>query len=434
MADKNSRLLLLAFFGVALFLTFNKHSRSGYFNYKSEIWADKAGYYVYLPATFIYGFDANEFPDSMDIKTGRGFELDLVHNKVVTKYTSGVAFLEAPFFLVAHLLAPNLGYEPDGFSPIYHKSIDVAGAFYLVLGLGLLSFFLRKRFTQKVAWLTTLSLFLATNLYYYGIDETGMSHIYSFALFSMSLFFIDRIKDKKSNTLKYSAKKEIISLGIILGLIILIRPTNIIFLTALLFLDAQNFGNVKDRVISYIRQKSIWWAVLVAFVVFVPQLFYWQYLSGQPIAYSYGEEGFNWFKPKLLLTWFSSDNGLFVYTPLYFLIVWGMIKCVLSKNWNMMIILSIFLFLSYVLSCWWKWNFGCSFGARSYVEYLALFSMSLARTFEKTLVSSTAQKCLLFCLMLLLVFLNLKMTYNFDSCYYGQGNWDWQWVKNLISR
>ena len=53
------RLGVFSFIVITLFLTFNKHSKSGYYNYHSEIWADKAGYYVYLPAVFKFNFNPN---------------------------------------------------------------------------------------------------------------------------------------------------------------------------------------------------------------------------------------------------------------------------------------------------------------------------------------------------------------------------------------
>src|SRR5690554_5459863 len=88
---------VLAFTALVIFLSFNRHSKSGYFNYHSEIWADKAGYYVYLPAAFKFNFDSRQFPDSIQIKTGGGFELLQDQQKVVTKYPYGVALLQAPF-------------------------------------------------------------------------------------------------------------------------------------------------------------------------------------------------------------------------------------------------------------------------------------------------------------------------------------------------
>ena len=63
------------------------------------------GYYVYLPATFIYGgFTKEAVRDTNYIRPWPGTD------KIYTKYTSGVAVLEAPFFALAHLLSSPLGY------------------------------------------------------------------------------------------------------------------------------------------------------------------------------------------------------------------------------------------------------------------------------------------------------------------------------------
>ena len=89
--------VFIGFFALALFLTFNRHSKSGYFNYHSEIWADKSGYYIYLPATIIYGFHPEKFPAGIDDSLGNGFMLECENNKVRTKYFSGVAFYNFHF-------------------------------------------------------------------------------------------------------------------------------------------------------------------------------------------------------------------------------------------------------------------------------------------------------------------------------------------------
>ena len=112
-------ILFVLMSGVLIFLTFNRHSKSGYYNYHSELWADKAGYYVYLPASLKYNFKANDFPDSIDMKVGYGFKLDLEENKVLTKYTYGVAFLQSFFYLLADSLSTSVNQKADGFSPIF---------------------------------------------------------------------------------------------------------------------------------------------------------------------------------------------------------------------------------------------------------------------------------------------------------------------------
>src|ERR1035437_6489523 len=101
---------LLIFF-ILLFLAFNKHSKDNYHSYQSVIWADAAGYHVYNPIWFIYGNNFHDFPQDIISKTGRGFSFDQRTGRVVTKYTSGVAILQSPFFLCAHFLSGILGFQ-----------------------------------------------------------------------------------------------------------------------------------------------------------------------------------------------------------------------------------------------------------------------------------------------------------------------------------
>ncbi|GGG53080.1 hypothetical protein [Hymenobacter glacieicola] len=182
------QLLWVLFYGLVIFLSLNRHSRSARFTYHSEISGDKAGYYVYLPAAFVYHFDARAFPDSVDKATNDGFHLNQATGKVETKYSYGVALLEFPFWLVAR----GLTTDTSGFSKAEHKAINVASATYFVLGLWLLSTALRRQFTGAATWLTITTLVLGTNLWYYGIIETGMSHVYSFFAFALLLYLLTR--------------------------------------------------------------------------------------------------------------------------------------------------------------------------------------------------------------------------------------------------
>jgi len=63
--------------------------------YPSKLfWSDMEGYYIYLPATFIYGgFDQVKVADKEYLKP-----FSETNPKIYTKYTCGVALMEAPFF------------------------------------------------------------------------------------------------------------------------------------------------------------------------------------------------------------------------------------------------------------------------------------------------------------------------------------------------
>ena len=186
-------LLFLLFSVIVMFLSFNRHSKSGVFNYHSEIWADKAGYYIYLPAVFNYNFNASLFPDSIAAKTGDGFRIDTTNNKVITKYSCGIAILQMPFYLAAGIFddSSDPGRIP-GFTKANHAAINIAAVFYLLLGFFFLGRYLENRFHKPLVWLVLFVLFTATNLYYYSVDETGMSHVYSFFLFSLFLFLVQK--------------------------------------------------------------------------------------------------------------------------------------------------------------------------------------------------------------------------------------------------
>jgi hypothetical protein len=128
-----STVLWVLFLGVLIFLSFNYHGKAPSFTHRSQIWADKAGYHVYLPFTIIYGCDANAMPDSIATLTGGGFSIDKEKNILHTKYTYGVALMQLPFFLTAHFLNELLGYEASGYSRMYNWAIDVSAVVYLVL-------------------------------------------------------------------------------------------------------------------------------------------------------------------------------------------------------------------------------------------------------------------------------------------------------------
>ena len=49
-------IILLAVISI---LVFQRHQNTGNFNWRSKMWGDAVGYYVYSPAFFIYGFETD---------------------------------------------------------------------------------------------------------------------------------------------------------------------------------------------------------------------------------------------------------------------------------------------------------------------------------------------------------------------------------------
>jgi hypothetical protein len=139
---KKTILSFVVMYVLAMFLSLNMNSKYKVFTYKSTMWADAAGYFMYLPVSLIYQWDYDALPPGIDTLTGSGFYMLQDKKVVFTKYTSGIAVLQLPFFVAAHLYAKMSGAEASGFSQTYVNGMLFSGVFYLLLGLYLLYFVL----------------------------------------------------------------------------------------------------------------------------------------------------------------------------------------------------------------------------------------------------------------------------------------------------
>jgi hypothetical protein len=246
-------------------------------DWKSEIYADKSGYYIYLPATFIHGYHQAPYPDSIDFKLGNGF--GFVNGKLFTKYTYGVALLTSPFFLTTHLTRVSADQEANGFSLEYLKFSYYASVFYLLAGLWALLTFLRRRFSLFASIFTIVLLAFATNLYYYTFQEALMSHVYSFASFSLLILLTDNYWKKQN-------RWTLAGIALTSALIVLIRPTNGIMLFVVLLLDIKTTTQFRERLRILLSARNVLILSGLFLIVWVPQMAYWKFMSGSFLFYS----------------------------------------------------------------------------------------------------------------------------------------------------
>jgi hypothetical protein len=405
---------------ISIFLSFYSHKKSGYYNWKSEIWADKAGYYIYLPSLFMYHFNAAKIPEKIDEKTGYGFQIS-EDKKIVTKYTYGVAALVSPFFVLARLISPVFHLPGEsGFGPMFHFMVNVAAAFYLVLGLFFLRKFLLRYFRQGMTYLVVFLVYAGTNLLYYSSSDTLMSHIYSFFLFSLFLYSFTRYLEQPGKW------RYFLVMSMAFALIILIRPTNGIVIILFFLLDCNSRKDILQRIDRFLKPYRLIAFFLIILLVFLPQLIYWKYSRGSFLSWTYTNEGFtNWNHPKILELWFSPLNGLFIYTPLMLLLITGMIIMIRKRISNGWLLLGLFLFISYLFSSWYNWYYGCSFGQRSYVEYYAVFAIPFGFFLgEIPKIKRILFQYLTILILLAFCYYNVKMSLEFDKCFFGS-TWDW---------
>jgi hypothetical protein len=416
---------ILLFTGLNIFLALNRHSHSDPYSYHGELWADRAGYYVYLPATFQYGFNARTFPPGLDTLTGHGFGIDAAKDRIITKYTSGVAILQAPFYLIGHGIATLLALPDEAYGPVDRTIVDVAGPVYLSAGFLLLFLALRRRHPGRTIVWTLLALYTGSNLFYYTIGDPGMSHIYSFFLFSLLIFLLDGLTNGNART------STLIALGAVAGSIVLVRPTNVVFLLVAPLLGAPTVkeGLLRWRVLLTPGRLVLF--LLPAVAVWVPQLLYWDHAYGSAFTWPYAGEGFtNALAPRTAEFWFAPNNGLFTYTPLYALVLWATVT-----SWRQgdrgsaAASLVAFLLVSYLGSSWWVWHFGCGFGSRTMVEYLALFAFPLTAWTRWS--AMRYGRWLPIALFTLLAAHELKLVYSYGDCWFHD-TWDWDAFAHVL--
>ncbi len=353
------------------------------------IWSDGLGYYSYLPSYLIYHDLSMEglyeptrhydYPSQgLDLHPGEGFLRHPATGRYLIKYPLGTAALEFPFFLLGHLAAPFLGSTPDGFSWPYQVAMDTATTVYMLLGLIFLYKLLNEYFSSRIVLITLLSLYFGTNFLAYVAVESSLSHAYSFCLVCLFLWLVPRwtVTPSRGNSAL---------LGLVCGLIPLVRNTNALLLLFLPLYGVTGWEALKEKVrFLWLEKKRVLLLVTVAALVFSPQLIIWKLATGRFFVstYTYPFEHFYFLSPKIFKVLFSPHHGLFIWSPILILAVPGLFRLqgpLRAFRWPIAVCLLLQL---YLISSWYLWYFGWSFGHRAFVDVLGLFAIPLAGFFS----------------------------------------------------
>ena len=249
------RISLFLFLGLSIGAIFffqewkrNENGQRGVIKY------DVISYYSYLPATVIYGDVTLGFIGDGKFKNNNNFWYEKLENgKRLVVTSMGLSFMYAPFFFVAHWLAPVLGQPADGFSNIYQLMLTISGLFYAFLGLILLKRLLLKYFDPVVTAIVLIAIGLGTNLFYYATKEAAMPHSHNFFLITLFVTLVIR-------WYKNPVWQNSLFVGLVFGLITLVRPTNILLLLFLLLYGVSSWKSFADRVVFYLQR---WYLVLI---------------------------------------------------------------------------------------------------------------------------------------------------------------------------
>lgn len=366
----NASLTLALFFSFVLVFIFLLFSRI------NPISSDGIGYYLYLPQFLKYkDFTGEYFQNFLNekvLESLKGRLIFLENGKYLNKYPIGVAILMFPFFIVADFLNTIFIHQDDYFSGVYSIFIFFSGIFYFNLGIFFLLKFLKNFFSSFTSNLGIILLISSTNLFYYSFIENAFSHVYSFFVFTV---FLNLVFDFTNSDYKDFSYTKFFFTGLFMGLIVTIRNTNII---ALLLLLVPLIRLVQQKLLFYYLKHNlnkIFFMFFTAFFVFSLQMIYWHVVTNYFLYFSYIGESFNFLNPQIVNVLFSVNRGLFFWTPVLIFAVLGFIL-IIKQKFNILIttIFAVIVLLQiYLVSSWWMWSYGFSFGHRGFTEFLVFF-------------------------------------------------------------
>lgn len=364
---------------------------------------DVVQYYSYVPAVFIHGDLTMAYARTSPFYMDKIWGEMTPEGAYVQKYTMGMALLYTPTFLAAHAQAHLTAAPADGYSGPYETWIQIGSVLFLTLGLWFLRKVMRRYFGERTMVITLLAVVFGTNLLYYTAAQGPMPHAYIFCLLSIFLHLSLRFHE-------FPTWGHSLLLALVGGLIVLVRPNHmLIWLIPLLYdLDRGKLGWWRRQI-----PKMVLWP-LIGLLIALPQMLYWNSLTGDLVHYTYGEEGFFFNDPALWSAWFSFRKGWLVYTPLMAIGVLGIfLMGPALRKWRYSF-WAFFLTTTYVLVSWWCWWYGGSFGQRSFIDLYPILAIGIGALLTRVQAWKWTQG-ILFALIGLFTALNLFQTLQYTK-------------------
>jgi hypothetical protein len=368
---------------------------------------DVFGYYLYLPAIFIYddpGLTNIDWVKQVNEQYQASPSLYQIarisDSNFAMRFYSGIAIMYSPFFLGGHAIATLTDYEANGFSKPYQWAIIIAGIFYTLLGVWLLRKFLNTLFTDNVTAITLLLIFLGSNVFFFCTWGNDAPHIYIFTLYAAILWLT-------SKWMTVPKTKYAIALGILSGVTMITRASEVLILLIPVFWGIWNPASLLSKLkLAWQRKKDVIFFALFIIVGLLPQLIYWKFATGQWIynAYDDPQSGFNFDQPRLAYILLGFRKGFYVYSPIMLIATIGFYQLAKHKRELFLPVLLFLLTNVYLIA---SYSSLISYGWRAFVQAHAVMAVPLACFVNWGIQQRKLSKTLVLVMLSLLLLLNL---------------------------
>lgn len=377
---------------------------------KNFISYDNFGYYMHLPAKYVYHDVAlkTEWYKQVNEKykvSPTFFQIaQSEKGGMIMRFYKGMSYLWTPAFFAADQYAKANGYPADGFSKPYPLALILFGALFSIIGLIYTRKILLHYFNEKVTTLTLVLIFLGTNILYFATIGNDTPHVYLFTLFVAFLWY--NIRWYETFRMKFA-----IAMGIVLGFIIAIRPSDIFILAFPFLWGVYNLETLKWKFMlikKYILQIIL--AGFIAGLFFVPQLLYYRVYAGEFFLNIYNDPGaaFDFLHPRFGYVLLGFRKGWFIYSPLSVLGFIGLIFVYQKFReyfWPAVIYLALVIYLIA------SFNSLVSYGWRGFIQAYATLVIPTGFFVQYMLKRPAWIKALASILILFLMCLNILKAY-----------------------
>ncbi len=356
---------------------------------------DGVGYYAYARAPLIQHnlrfeqdwLHANSlFTQSRTLPNGQLSAAEYTETGYINNlFSIGPALLWAPFLLAAHgivLLCNAYGaYIPaDGFSYPYLLAMALGTAVYGFLGL-LFSYSLAKKYVEeRWAFLATLAIWGGSSLPVYMYFNPSWSHAHSVFAVALFLWYWERTRGSRTFP-------QWILLGLISGLMLDVYFANGVFLVLPLIESLAEYWDTLKK--EEFREAASLFAanfcfLLTVILCFTPTLITRYIIYGGFFRFSsYQHAAWDWSAPHWHSILISSEHGLFTWTPILALAIFGL--CFVPRRAR---VLTSYLSAGaaaffYLISCYPDWAGISAFGNRFFISVTPIFVFGLALLLQR---------------------------------------------------
>jgi hypothetical protein len=375
--EKIRKYLYLGLFLFAVVIFLIHYAVSG-----QAVYGDGIGYYSHLHSFVIDGdFDyTNEYKHIYDHEHNN-LTVDslapvvqivstMENGKAENFYSTGVAVLLLPFYLLAHLitLVLNLfhaGMSTLGYGDLYQILTGIGAIFYCIAGL----LFLEKIINYvirdaKISLISSLTIFLATSLLYYGSFDVINSHFASFFLASFFFYLFISGGKNKNNLL----------LGLVAGLMTVTRVQDSVVVVIWLMdlLQKKRFGF-----------KPVGKFLAGFFFGIIPLIVHLSMVFGNPLQHPYLRGLLEKYQKGPIVDIFGSlfnpVTGLFFRTPLLLVIFIFFLYLAWKKDIKNLFYPFLFFVMQFlIITAQGGWA-AAAYGGRMYISSLIFFGLVLGK-------------------------------------------------------